>query len=70
LPSSLPYIKKKSVEILKASYASTEEAARKIPAALEDTTNKPIPASTRSAADIQGAGLTVASSTPGTSSPI
>ena len=36
LPSSLPFIKKKSVEILKASYASSEEAARKIPAALDE----------------------------------
>jgi nitrate/TMAO reductase-like tetraheme cytochrome c subunit len=62
LPSSLPYIKKKSVEILKASYGSTEEAARKIPAALEDYYKQAHPGVyAERAADIQGAGLTVAS---------
>jgi nitrate/TMAO reductase-like tetraheme cytochrome c subunit len=35
LPSTLPFIKKKSVEILKAEYATSEEAAKKIPAALQ-----------------------------------
>jgi hypothetical protein len=34
LPSTLPYIKKTSVEILKTEYTSSAEAARKIPAAL------------------------------------
>ena len=34
LPVMLPYFKKKSVELLKASYASDDEAARNIPAAL------------------------------------
>ena len=62
LPSSLPYIKKKSVEILKASYASSEEAARKIPAALDDYYKQAHPeVHAERAADIQGAGLTVAS---------
>ena len=62
LPSSLPYIKKKSVEILKASYGSTEEAARKIPAALEDYYKQTHPGIyAERGADIQGAGLTVAS---------
>ena len=32
---SLPFVKKRSVELLKKSYASQEEAARKIPAALQ-----------------------------------
>jgi hypothetical protein len=35
IPSTLPFIKKKSVEVLKASYSSSEEAARKIPSALQ-----------------------------------
>ena len=62
LPTSLPYIKKKSVEILKASYASNEEAARKIPAALDDYYKQAHPdVYAERAADIQGAGLTVAS---------
>ncbi|HEY7159630.1 MAG TPA: NapC/NirT family cytochrome c, partial [Acidobacteriota bacterium] len=34
LPLTLPYLKKKSVEILKANYSSSEEAAEKIPSAL------------------------------------
>jgi len=35
LPTTLPYLKKKSVELLKASYASNEEATQKIPAAFD-----------------------------------
>jgi hypothetical protein len=35
IPSTLPFIKKKSVEVLKASYSSSEEAARKIPSVLQ-----------------------------------
>jgi len=35
LPGDLPYIKKTSVEILKAQFATSEEAARKIPLALQ-----------------------------------
>jgi len=34
IPVSLPFIKKKSVELLKASYATSNEAAAKIPAGL------------------------------------
>jgi hypothetical protein len=34
LPLTLPYLKKKSVEILKANYSSSEDAAEKIPSAL------------------------------------
>jgi nitrate/TMAO reductase-like tetraheme cytochrome c subunit len=33
VPVTLPYVKKKSVELLKASYASNEEASQKIPVA-------------------------------------
>jgi hypothetical protein len=36
IPVSLPYLKKQSVQILKASYASNAEASAKIPAALTD----------------------------------
>jgi len=35
LPSTLPYLKKTSMEILKTEYASRQEAAQKIPAALQ-----------------------------------
>ena len=35
LPCTLPFIKTKSVELLKANYASSAEAAQRIPAALE-----------------------------------
>jgi len=36
IPVSLPYVKKQSVQILKASYASNAEASARIPAALTD----------------------------------
>jgi NapC/NirT cytochrome c family, N-terminal region len=36
IPVSLPFIRKKGVEILRAGYASSEEAARKIPAAVHE----------------------------------
>ena len=36
IPVSLPFIRKRSVAVLRASYASNEEAAQKIPAALRD----------------------------------
>ena len=36
IPSALPFVKKKGVEILNARYSSHEEAAVKIPAALKD----------------------------------
>jgi hypothetical protein len=35
LPTSLPFLKKTSLEALKASYGSSDEAARKIPEAIE-----------------------------------
>ena len=34
LPTTLPFLKKKSVELLKADYASNDEAEQRIPAAL------------------------------------
>ena len=34
IPVTLPFIKKKGIEVLKAGYASSEEAAAKIPSAL------------------------------------
>jgi len=37
IPVSLPFIRKKSVEILRAGYASTDEAAQKIPAAMSNS---------------------------------
>src|SRR5208282_4406186 len=36
IPVTLPYIKKESVELLKASYATSTEAAAKLPTALVD----------------------------------
>ncbi|HWB83985.1 MAG TPA: NapC/NirT family cytochrome c [Bryobacteraceae bacterium] len=36
IPVSLPFIKKKGVDVLRTSYASSDEAARKIPAAIRD----------------------------------
>jgi nitrate/TMAO reductase-like tetraheme cytochrome c subunit len=35
IPANLPFIKKQGLAVLKAGYASSEEAARKIPAAIE-----------------------------------
>src|SRR5215469_5847602 len=36
ISATLPFVKKKSVELLKQNYASREEAAAKLPAALEE----------------------------------
>jgi ssDNA-binding Zn-finger/Zn-ribbon topoisomerase 1 len=41
---ALPFAKKKAVEILKAQYASGEDAARRIPAAFEEYYRKTYPA--------------------------
>jgi nitrate/TMAO reductase-like tetraheme cytochrome c subunit len=61
ISSSLPYIKKKSVEILKASYASNAEADRRIPVAIDDYYKQAHPDVYRErGADIQGAGRAVA----------
>ena len=43
LPATLPYLKKKGVELLKADYASNDEAARRIPAELEAYYRKTYP---------------------------
>ena len=61
LPVTLPYIKKKSLELLKTAYSSNEEAAQKIPAALAAFYQQNYPAiySARTA-DIAGAGNEVA----------
>ena len=62
LSTSLPYLKKKSVEVLKASYASSEEAALKIPAAIDEYYKEAHPDVYRERkADIEGAGRAVAS---------
>jgi hypothetical protein len=37
LPTTLPYLKKSAMELIQAEYASQEEAAQRIPAALLDT---------------------------------
>jgi nitrate/TMAO reductase-like tetraheme cytochrome c subunit len=61
LSTSLPYLKKKGVEVLKASYATGEEAARKIPAAIDDYYRQERPDVYRQRkADIESAGVTVA----------
>ena len=60
IPVSLPYIRKKSVEILRTSYASSSEAARKIPAALHDYYRQEQPAAYESRrADIEHAASTI-----------
>jgi hypothetical protein len=55
IPVSLPFIKKKGVEILRNEYASSEEAARKIPAAVREyysqTPNQARPADVELAAN-------------------
>ena len=62
MSSSLPYLKKKSVEVLKAGYATSEEAEAKIPAAIGDYYKQAHPDLYRQrGADIEGAGRTVAS---------
>jgi nitrate/TMAO reductase-like tetraheme cytochrome c subunit len=61
MSSSLPFLKKKSVEILKVEYASSEEAARKIPAAIDEYYKSSYPAVYHDrAADVEEAGHTVA----------
>jgi len=58
---TLPYVKKKAMELLKANYASNEEASRVIPAALVNFYRKTDPSicSTR-ARDITAAGAEIA----------
>jgi nitrate/TMAO reductase-like tetraheme cytochrome c subunit len=61
LPTSLPFIKKKSLEALKATYATSEEAAQKIPAAISDYYKQAYPdVYAKRSADIESAGRFVA----------
>src|SRR5262249_33305674 len=57
IPATLPFIKKQALDAVKAEYASHEEAARKIPAAITGYYTQPSPqrAGTRRA-DIESAG--------------
>jgi hypothetical protein len=61
LPVALPFLKKKSVELLRATYTSNEEASRKIPAELTKFYQERYPALySQRAADISGAGRELA----------
>ncbi len=61
LPTTLPFLKKKSLEVLRATYTSSDDAARRIPAAIEDYYRHSHPAvyASRTAA-VQSAGRYVA----------
>jgi hypothetical protein len=60
LPSDLPYIKKTSVEILKAQFTTSKEAARKIPIALQSFYQEKHPGVfAKRSADITRAGAAV-----------
>jgi len=57
LSSGLPFIKKKGLELLQVNYASSEEAARKIPAGLDEYYRQAYPdVYAKRANDIAGAG--------------
>jgi len=57
---SLPFIRKKGVELLRTEYASSEDAAQKIPAALREYYRQTQPALCQSrSADIDGAANTL-----------
>jgi hypothetical protein len=61
LPTTLPFLKKKSLEALKATYTSSEEAARKIPDAIVSYYKQSHPeVYAARTADVQGAGRYVA----------
>jgi formate-dependent nitrite reductase cytochrome c552 subunit len=61
LPTTLPYLKKTGMKALKATYASSEDAARRIPAAIEGYYKESHPDIYASrAADVQSAALHVA----------
>ena len=61
LPTTLPFLKKKGLEVLKATYATSEEAAQKIPAAIADYYKQAYPELyAKRAADIEAAGQFVA----------
>ncbi|HEY5907965.1 MAG TPA: NapC/NirT family cytochrome c [Vicinamibacteria bacterium] len=62
LPASLPHLKKKAMEVVKAEYRTSAEAAQQIPAAIVSFYEKEHPeVYAKRAADIQRAGQTVAS---------
>jgi hypothetical protein len=61
IPSSLPFVKKESMELLKASYSSGDEAAQKIPSALSTFyLQKYSDAAAKQGAAIQAAGAALA----------
>ena len=61
LPTTLPFLKKTSMEAVQATYASSEEAARKIPEAIEAYYKQSHPEIYASrTADVQNAGRQVA----------
>jgi NapC/NirT cytochrome c family, N-terminal region len=61
LPTTLPFLKKKGLEVLKATYATSEEAAQKIPAAIADYYKQTYPeVYAKRTADVEGAGRFVA----------
>jgi nitrate/TMAO reductase-like tetraheme cytochrome c subunit len=62
IPVTLPFIKKKGVEVLRAEYATSEEAAQKIPAAIRDYYRQTYPAIYASrTADVEMAAKTLLS---------
>jgi hypothetical protein len=48
IPVSLPFIRKKGVEVLRAEYPSSDEAAQRIPAAIRDYYRREQPATYQS----------------------
>jgi len=57
VPTGLPFIKKKGLELLKAPYSTSEEAARRIPAGLDDYYRQTYPEIyAKRSADVAGAG--------------
>jgi hypothetical protein len=61
IPASLPFIRGKSVDVLKSNYASREEAERSIPAAIRQFYEKEHPeVASKSRASVERAGRTLA----------
>jgi nitrate/TMAO reductase-like tetraheme cytochrome c subunit len=61
IPSSLPFLKKTGLDLIKAAYASADEASQKIPAVLSAFYGKQYPdVDAKRAADIQSAGRSLA----------
>jgi len=60
IPASLPFIKKRGVEVLKAEYASTEDATKQIPEAIRSYYRQGYPAIFQSrSADVERAANTI-----------